>query len=62
MEVKSRYVIVCTTPEKFAAAQSALANFSDLKIELNNYDGTSDFIVECTASFATELKSRGLDV
>jgi hypothetical protein len=59
---KSRYLIVCSTQEKYLAAKTALVDFPNLVIEMNNYDGTSDFIVECSESSADLLKTKGLDM
>ncbi len=58
----TRYLIVCPTQEKFLAAKAALIDFPNLLIEMNNHDGTSDFIIECSESFAAMLNLKGLAI
>jgi hypothetical protein len=59
---RARYLIVCATQENYSITKKVLMNFPDLLIEMNNYDGTSDFIIECTESSANLLKEQGLEL
>lgn len=62
MNTKSRYLIECKTKESYEVAKNALLTFDGLKIELNNYDGTFDFIIESTPAYINLLKMQNISV
>jgi hypothetical protein len=59
---KSRHLVECKTKATYEIAKKALSTHNGLKIEMNNYDGTCDFIIECTPEYAEQLKQQKLSV
>lgn len=57
-----RHLVVCKTKEIYDITRDILSGFDGPKIEMNNYDGTSDFIIECTTEYAEFLKIHHLSV
>ena len=59
---KRRYLIACVTIESYEKTKSVLSQYSGTTIEMNNYDGTYDFIIECFGHDADLLKTQGLSL
>jgi len=60
--IKKRYLITCSSIENYEVAEKNLLNYPHLLIKMNNYDGTYDFIIESTETYAKFLKTAGVDV
>jgi hypothetical protein len=60
LETKSRHLIKCKTKDTYEIARKALSKYDGLKIEMNNYDGTYDFIIECSPEYAETMRKYGL--
>jgi hypothetical protein len=60
-ESKSRHLIECKSLKEYEIAKKALAKFDGL-LELSNFDGTYDFVIECTPEYAKLLKDQNLSV
>jgi hypothetical protein len=59
----NRYVIVCATAEQTSETRRlASQHCSGTPVEMNNYDGTSDFIVTCSDAEADALRAKGLNL
>ncbi len=61
-ETVKKYLILCSTNLDYNRAREILEDCPYFNISMNNYDGTYDFIVECTDSYANFLKIQGVDV
>lgn len=57
-----RYLVACHSPQEYERVASLLVAFPGSVIEMNNYNGTSDFIIECTAQDAQLLRTHGVQL